>query len=65
MYERIDPSDGITVLDPGYQVDVGSNVNTPQTLANNELRAVLSVRISPLGALVTLTIVKVGILNGM
>jgi hypothetical protein len=51
--------------DPGYKVDTGSSVNTDATLAANEVRARLSVRISPAGGLVSLTIVKVGITSGL
>lgn len=52
-------------VDPGYKVDTGTSVNTDTTLANNEVRARLSVRISPAGGLVSLTIVKVGITSGL
>lgn len=52
------------LIDPGYKVETGTNVNTAQSLANNEVRARLLVRVSPTGGLVSLTIVKVGILSG-
>lgn len=52
-------------VDPGYKVDTSSAVNSETTLANNEVRARLLVRISPAGALVSLTIVKVGVLSGL
>lgn len=42
-----------------FMVDTGPQVNTPTTLANNELRAVLSVKMSPDAELVTIEIVKV------
>jgi hypothetical protein len=64
LYENIDPVSN-ELIDPGYKVETGSSVNTPQTLANNEVRARLFVRVSPTGGLVTLTIVKVGLLAGM
>lgn len=64
LYENIDPVSN-EQIDPGYKVETGSSVNTPQTLANNEVRARLYVRVSPTGGLVTLTIVKVGLLAGM
>ena len=45
--------------DPGYRVDTGPGVNTPQSIAAGEIRAVLAVRLSPVGSLVRLTIRKV------
>jgi hypothetical protein len=44
-----------------YNVDVGPTVNTPASLANNELRAQVSVRVSPDSELITITIVNVPI----
>jgi phage tail sheath protein FI len=44
-----------------FNVDVGPTVNTPASLANNELRAEISVRCSPDAELVTITIVNVPI----
>jgi len=44
-----------------FNVDVGPTVNTPQSLAANELRAAISVRCSPDAELVTVTIVNVPI----
>jgi hypothetical protein len=44
-----------------YYVDVGDQVNTPTTLANGELHAVLSVRMSPFAELVQIQVVKVPI----
>ena len=64
LYENLDAMTG-ELIDPGYKVETGSSVNTPQTLANNEVRARLYVRVSPTGGLVSLTIVKVGLLAGM
>lgn len=58
LYGRLD-GDGFTVLDPGYLVDVGPTVNTPATLAANEVRANVSIRVSPTAELITLEIVKV------
>lgn len=52
-------------VDPGYKIDTGPNVNTTTTMAANEVRAILSVRVSPVGGLVSLTIVKVGITSGL
>lgn len=48
-----------------FSVDAGPTVNTPQTLANQELRAVLSVRTSPFAELVTIEIVKVPITESL
>lgn len=50
-------------LTPGdaFAVDVGPSVNTSTTLANNELRAILSLRMSPFAEMVTIEIVKVPI----
>lgn len=42
-----------------YYVDVGSSVNTPDSIANGELHAVLSVRMSPDAEWVVIEIVKV------
>jgi hypothetical protein len=51
---------GATTAD-AFFVDVGSAVNTPQTLANNELHAVLNVKMSPMAEFVQINIVKVPI----
>jgi hypothetical protein len=53
------------LVDPGYEVDTGSNVNTSASIANNEIRARLSVRISPTGERISLNIVKVDLLDGL
>jgi Phage tail sheath protein subtilisin-like domain len=42
-----------------YSVDVGESVNTPTTLSAGELRAVLTMRMSPLAEIVRIEIVKV------
>jgi hypothetical protein len=44
-----------------FQVDVGSSVNTPATIANGELHAILSVRMSPFAELVVIEIVRVAL----
>jgi phage tail sheath protein FI len=41
-----------------YNVDTGPSVNTPETIAAGELRAVVAVRPSPFAELVTILIVK-------
>jgi phage tail sheath protein FI len=46
--------------DEAFFVDVGVQVNTPTRLANNELHAVISLRMSPFAELVVIEIVKVG-----
>lgn len=48
-------------LDPGYSVDVGPTVNTIAVLNQNKVAAVLAVRVSPVGSLIDLTIVKAGL----
>lgn len=62
LYENINP---VTkeVIDPGYKIVTDASVNTPESLRNNEVHADLSVRISPTAGLITLRIVKVGILS--
>jgi hypothetical protein len=51
---------GTTPAD-AYYVDVGSSVNTPETIANGELHAVLGVRMSPFAEWVIIEIVKVAV----
>lgn len=62
LYEHLD--DNGEQVDPGYLVETGSSINSTESLANNEVKARLSVRVSPVGALISLTIVKVGVLQG-
>jgi hypothetical protein len=52
-------------IDPGYKVDTGTGVNTPTSLAENKVKAVLAVRTSPTADTIILNIVKVGILQGL
>lgn len=56
LYERFD--DNGEQVDPGYSVDVGPTVNTDAVLAQNTISAVLAARVSPVGTLIRLTIVK-------
>jgi hypothetical protein len=42
-----------------FQVNVGSSVNTPETIANGELHAVIMVRMAPFAEYVRIEIVKV------
>lgn len=44
-----------------FNVDVGPTVNTPETIAAGELRAVIAARTSPHAELVTIEIVKVAV----
>lgn len=60
LYERYDPTTG-DLIDKGYSVDVGPSVNTAAVLAQNSIAAVLALRVSPIGELVNLTIVKAGL----
>jgi len=48
-----------------FYVDVGSQVNTPTTIANGELHAVIEVRMSPFAELVVIEIVKVSTLEAL
>ena len=48
-------------LDPGYSIDVGPTVNTEAVLRDNTIAAVLALRVSPVGSLIDLTIVKAGL----
>lgn len=50
-----------TTAEEAFVVDTGPAVNTPVTIAANELRAVIAVRMSPMAELVALEIVKVGV----
>lgn len=45
--------------DEAFAVDVGAQINTDESMAAGELRAVISLRMSPFGELVTIEIVKV------
>ena len=62
LYERI--IDGEQV-DPGYLVDVGPTVNSAAVLASNTISAVVSLRISPVGAFIDLTITKVALSSAL
>lgn len=41
-----------------YNVDIGPGVNTPETIANNELHAIASIKMAPFGEEVNIEIVK-------
>lgn len=47
-----------TTMEEAFKVDTGPSVNTDATAANNELRAVCSVRMAPFGEEVDIEIVK-------
>jgi hypothetical protein len=46
------------VPDDAFFVDVGPTVNTNATIQNNELNAVITVRMSPFGEEINIEIVK-------
>lgn len=58
LYERVIDGEQI---DPGYSVDVGPTVNTVAVLGANTVAAVIALRVSPVGSLIDLTIVKAGL----
>ena len=64
LFERLDPVTRERI-DPGYVVDVGPAVNTDETLTNNEVRALVTVRIAPIGQEITITIVKASLTAGL
>lgn len=51
--------------DEAFNVDVGSTVNTPTSIANGELRAVIGVKLSPYAELVIVEIAKVAITEAL
>lgn len=51
--------------DEAFTVETGPAVNTPETLANDELRAVIGIRTSPFAELVYIEIVKVPITEAL
>ena len=63
LYPRFDSLNNI--IDPGFLVDTGNTVNSIENLANNEVKARVSVRIAPTAALISVTIIKVGLLSGL
>lgn len=60
LFARIAP-DGETILDPGYRVNVSSDLNTTESLALNQVLAELGIRVSPTAALVMLTVTKAAV----
>lgn len=63
LYSKVGPNGAL--IDRGYLVDTGPNVNTLETLSNNEVRALVSVRVSPSAAMISVTVVKVGLLSNL
>lgn len=59
LYEATDGTGA--PVDSGYRVDTGPAVNTVDTIAAGQVRAVLAVRVSPIGELIRLTIAKVAL----
>lgn len=60
LFENIDPNSNV-ILDKGYAVSCDATINTPTTLALNELIARVSIRVSPSAELIMLTVIKAGI----
>lgn len=48
-----------------YRVDVGPTVNTPETIANRELHAVIAIRTSPAAEMVELELVRVAVTESL
>lgn len=63
VFEKYDGAGDL--VDPGYIVETGSTVNTLENLANNEVKARVSLRPSPTAAMISVTIVKVGLLSNL
>lgn len=59
FYARINSDD--EQIDPGYRVIVDETLNTSSSLANNEVRLSVSVRLSPVAALISVEIIKVAL----
>lgn len=53
--------DGETLLDPGYRVNVGSDLNPVSSLALNVVLAELGIRVSPTAEIVQLTVTKAAV----
>lgn len=59
LYENRDAAGQL--IDPGYVIDTGPSVNTTTTLANNELRVRVGIRVSPTAELIYVTVTKVAL----
>lgn len=51
--------------DEAFIVDVGPTVNTPETIADQQLRAAIGIRTSPFAEMVTIEIVKVSVTEAL
>jgi hypothetical protein len=60
LFARFDPVNG-DQLDPGYRVNVGSDLNPVGSLALNQIIAELGIRVSPTAAIVQLTVTKAAV----
>lgn len=60
LYPGVNDETGEEV-DPGYLVDTGAGVNTPQTIAAGELNGVLGVRPTPTARIVNITVRKAAV----
>jgi hypothetical protein len=49
------------LVDPGYTIDTSAAINTPQTLAQNEARIAVGVRISPAASMVQFLLTKMAL----
>jgi phage tail sheath protein FI len=54
-------ANGTRQVDPGYRVSTGSELNTRNSLANDEVRALVAIRPAPTAAAVLLTVNKASI----
>lgn len=62
LYPWVDDGvNGQVVVDPGYRVSTGSDMNTTATLANDEVRALVTIRPAPTAATVVLTVNKASV----
>lgn len=60
LFARIDPITG-DQIDPGYRVNVGSDLNPVTSLALNQVIAELGIRVAPTAAIVQLTVTKAAV----
>lgn len=60
LFARYDANTG-DQLDPGYKVNVGSDLNPVGSLALNQIIAELGIRVSPTAAIVQLTVTKAAV----
>lgn len=54
-----------SMIDPGYVVSTGSDLNPPSSLAQNKVNAAIAVRLAPTGSLINLSINKVTLLGSL